>query len=126
MLVADAVTMGSDAQGGHAFHEARRQPSEATIAQRGVGLEQADTLQVHIQPLQRITGDVQQPKVAQAVVQQTPDEELEGKVIDPLLATAVGQTGMVHPVVDHVIASGQGNGFEPVVVERMLRVLPTA
>jgi hypothetical protein len=30
---------------------------------------------------------------------------------------------MVHPVVDHVIARRQGNGFEPVMVEGVIRVL---
>ncbi|MNL74972.1 hypothetical protein D3C87_2006930 [compost metagenome] len=30
---------------------------------------------------------------------------------------------MIHPVIDHVITGSQGNGLEPVVVERMLRVL---
>jgi hypothetical protein len=29
---------------------------------------------------------------------------------------------MVHPVLDHVIARGQGNGFEPVMVEGVIRV----
>ncbi len=73
MFVANAVTMGGDAQGGHAFHEARSQAAETPVTQGGVGLEQADALQVHVQPFQRITGDVQQPQVAQAVVQQAPD-----------------------------------------------------
>jgi hypothetical protein len=29
---------------------------------------------------------------------------------------------MVHPVVDHVVARRQGNGFEPVMVEGVIRV----
>ncbi len=30
---------------------------------------------------------------------------------------------MVHPVIDHMVARSQGDGFEPVMVESMLRVL---
>ncbi|GAB7530964.1 hypothetical protein PS3A_33750 [Pseudomonas sp. 3A(2025)] len=30
---------------------------------------------------------------------------------------------MVHPVFDHVVAGGQGNGLEPVMLECMVRVL---
>ncbi|MNH16225.1 hypothetical protein D3C79_758560 [compost metagenome] len=30
---------------------------------------------------------------------------------------------MVHPVIDHVITGSQGNGFEPVMIESVFRVL---
>ncbi|MOA52878.1 hypothetical protein D3C78_1762480 [compost metagenome] len=30
---------------------------------------------------------------------------------------------MVHPVIDHVVAGGEGDGFEPIVIKRMIRVL---
>ncbi len=123
VLVADAIAVSGNAQGRHALHEARRQAAKAAVAQRGIGLEQADALQVHVQPFQCVTGNVEQAQVAQAVVQQAADEEFEGKVIDPLLAAAISLAGVVHPVIDHVIARGQGDGFEPVVVEGVLRVL---
>jgi hypothetical protein len=41
-------------------HAARR--PEAAVAQRRIGLEQANALKVHVQPFQR-TGDVQQPRL---------------------------------------------------------------
>ncbi|MNP10154.1 hypothetical protein D3C76_1022920 [compost metagenome] len=123
MLVADAVAVGGNAQGRHALHEARRQAAQAAIAQRSVRLEQADALEVNVKAFQGIAGDIQQAQVAQAVVQQAADEKFQGKVVDPLLATSIGLTGVVHPVVDHVIARGQGDGFEPVMVEGVLRVL---
>jgi hypothetical protein len=30
---------------------------------------------------------------------------------------------MVHPVLDHMVTSGEGHGFEPVMLKRMVRVL---
>ncbi|MNR46727.1 hypothetical protein D3C85_1657320 [compost metagenome] len=44
VLITNAIAMTGNAQGRHAFHEARRQASEATIAQRGIGLQQTDAL----------------------------------------------------------------------------------
>ncbi|MCY1425080.1 hypothetical protein D9M71_408590 [compost metagenome] len=123
MLVTNAITVGGDAKGRHALHETGRQAPQATVAQGRIGLQHADALKVDVQPAQRLTGDIQQAQVAQAVVQQAADQKLQRQVIHPLLALAVDLPGMVHPVIDHVIAGRQGNGFEPVVVEGMLRVL---
>jgi hypothetical protein len=86
VLVADAIAMGGDAQGRHAFHEARRQTTEAAVAERRIGLQQANAFKVDAQFGQRFTGDVQQAEVAQAVVEQAADEKFQGEVIHPLLA----------------------------------------
>ncbi len=122
VFVADAVAVAGDAQGRHAFHEARRQAPQATVAQGRIGLQQADALQVHPQVGEGLAGHLQQPEVAQAVKQQAADKELQGQVVHPLLALAVDLPRVIHPVVDHVVPRGQGNGFEPVVVEGVIRV----
>ncbi|MCY1399398.1 hypothetical protein D9M71_144520 [compost metagenome] len=123
VLVADAVAVGGDVQGRHAFHEARRQPAEAAVAQRRVRLGQAHALQVHAQFGQRRAGDFQQAEVAQVVDQQAADEEFQREVVDPLALAAVDRPGRFLPAVDQVLAGRQGDGLEPVMVEGIRRVL---
>jgi hypothetical protein len=55
--------MTGNAQGRHAFHEARRQTTEAAVAERRIGLQQANAFKVDAQFGQRFTGDVQQPRL---------------------------------------------------------------
>jgi hypothetical protein len=71
---------------------------------------------------QRLTGDIEQAEVAQAVVEQTTDEKFQGEVIHAFLAFAVDLPRVIHPVLDHVVARRQSNGFEPVMVEGVIRV----
>ena len=122
VLITNAIAMASDTEGRHAFHEARRETTEAAVAERRVGLQQADALQIDAQFGQRFTSDVEQAEVAQAVVEQAADQELQREVINPLLAFAVDLPGVVHPVFDHVITRSQGDGFEPVMVEGVIGV----
>ncbi len=76
MVITDAVAMGHHAKGGHAFHEAGREPPEAAIAERRVRLQQADAIDVYVQSGQRLARHLEQAQVAQAVHQQTADQEL--------------------------------------------------
>ena len=46
MIVADAVAVRGDGERGHALHEAGGEPAEAAVAQRGVGLEFAQPVEV--------------------------------------------------------------------------------
>ncbi|MNP01680.1 hypothetical protein D3C76_935040 [compost metagenome] len=122
VFVTNTVAMTGDAEGRHAFHETRRQTSEAAVAQGRIGFQQADALKVDAEFGQGFAGHVEQAEVAQAVVEQPADEEFQGEVINALLTFAVDLPRVVHPVLDHVIPRGQGNGFEPVVVEGVIRV----
>ena len=96
--------------------------TEAAVAERRVGLQQADAFKVDAQFGQRFARHVQQTEVAQAVVEQAADEEFQGQVVNALLTFAVDLARMVHPVLDHVITRRQRNGFEPVMVEGVIRV----
>ena len=122
VFIADAITVAGNTQGRHAFHEAGGQTAQATVAERRVGLQHTDALKVHTELGQGFASDLQHAEVAQAVVEQAADEKFQGEVINPLLAFAVDTPRMVHPVVDHLVAGGQGNGFEPVMVEGVIRV----
>ncbi|MNS69975.1 hypothetical protein D3C72_1033070 [compost metagenome] len=122
VLIADAVAMTGDAEGRHAFQETRRQTPEAAVAQGRIGLQHANALKVDAEFGQGFAGHVEQAEIAQAVEQQPTDEKFQGEVIDALLTFAVDLPRVVHPVLDHVVPRGQGNGFEPVVVEGVIRV----
>lgn len=79
VLITNAIPMAGNAQGRHAFHEARRQATQAAVAQCGIGLQQADALKVDTQLRERFTSDFQHAEVAQAVVEQAADEEFQGR-----------------------------------------------
>src|SRR5262249_37717772 len=48
VVVADAIAEGRYVQRGHALHEASRQPSQAAVAERRVGFESGNDVEVHI------------------------------------------------------------------------------
>ena len=52
-IVADAVTERRDADSGHALHEAGRETAEAAVAERGVGLELGDRIEIDAELAQR-------------------------------------------------------------------------
>ena len=54
VVVADAVAVGGDAERRHALHEAGGEPAEAAIAERGVGLELAQPVEVDAELAQRL------------------------------------------------------------------------
>ncbi|MCY1427006.1 hypothetical protein D9M71_428360 [compost metagenome] len=123
VLVADAVAVGSQAQGGHALHEAGRQAPQTAVAEGSVGLHFTDPFQVHVQFGQGLARHLQQVEVVQVIEQQAANEEFQRQVIDALFILPVDQGGGLLPTVDHMVASGQGHGLEPVVIEGVARVL---
>ncbi len=64
VVVADAVAIGGDREGRHAFHEAGREAAEAAIAQRGVGLDLAQLLEIDVEAVQRRADGLGQPEIA--------------------------------------------------------------
>ena len=113
--IADAVAVGGDVERREAFHEAGRQPAEAAVAQRRVGLELLERGEAEAAALQRLLEFAGQAHVGQRVAQQPPDEELETEVIDPLAARGIGPPGRFHPPFDDFVAQRQDRGVEPVV-----------
>src|SRR5690606_57786 len=103
VFVTNTVAMTGDAEGRHAFQEARRQTPQAAIAERRVGLQQADALKVDAEFGERLAGHVEQTEVAQAVKEQPADEKFQGEVVNALLTFAVALPRVVHPVLDPVI-----------------------
>ncbi|MBM0203189.1 hypothetical protein JNW90_08795 [Micromonospora sp. STR1s_5] len=55
VIVADAVAEGRDVEGRERFHEAGREPPEPAIAERRIRLDRAQAVEVHAEPVQRLT-----------------------------------------------------------------------
>ncbi len=114
VIVADAVAVGGDRERGHAFHEAGREPSEATVAERRIRLERAQRVQIDAVTEQRHPRRRREAEIAERVAQQAADQELEGEVIDALAARRVDLVRGVHPPVDDPVAGGEHGRDQPV------------
>ncbi|MEI9904096.1 MAG: hypothetical protein WDN06_09015 [Asticcacaulis sp.] len=88
--IADAVAVGRQVQRGQAFHEARRQPAKAAIAERRVGFQFADDVEIDLQQFERLRNLVHDAEVRQRVAQQPADQEFQRQVIDTLGAGGMG------------------------------------
>ena len=122
--IADAVAVGRDLQRRHRVHEARREPAEAAIAERRVGLEIDEIAEVDIEILQRLPHLLHEADIAHGIAHQPPDEEFEAEVVDALLALPPGAAARFHPAVDDAVADREDGRLQPVVRPRDDRVLP--
>ena len=112
--VADAIAEGRDVETGEAFHEARSQPPQPAIAERGVRLQLLQRRQIEAVFAQRLLHLARHAKVRQCIAQQPPDQEFEAEVIDPLGAGFMRAGGGGEPVVDDIVAQGEHGGIVPV------------
>ena len=115
--------MRGNPQRGHALHVAGGEPAEAAVAERGVGLELAQPVEVDAEVAQRLARHLGDAEIGQRVEQQAPDQEFEREVVDPLAAVAVGPARGVHPAVDDVVADRERRRDEPVVLLRVAGIL---
>ena len=121
--IADAIAIGGQVEAGEAFHETRRQPPQAAIAQRRVGFDLFQFGKIDAQRLERARHLRHHPHVRQCVAQQAPDQELQAEIIDPLGARRMRLAGGGHPALDDVVADGQDGRGQPVVASRIGGVL---
>ncbi len=123
MVVADAIAVGRNGERGHALHEARGEPTQAAVAQRRVGLELAQPIEVDAQIAQRRAGGLGQAQITERVEEQAADQEFEREVVDTLASVVIGLARSIHPAVDDLVADGKSGGDEPVVFEGVARIL---
>ena len=123
VVVSDAVAVRRNPERRHALHEAGGEAAEAAIAQRRVGLELAQPVEVDAEVREGGASRVGEPEVAEGVEQHPTGEKLEGKVADAFAALAIRAPGGIHPVPDDVITGGERGRDEPVVLEGVLAVL---
>ena len=95
VAVAHAVAVAVDALVRHGVEEAGGQSSEAAVAEAGVNLLAADDINVGAHVGERIGDDVAAAEVEQVVIEQRAEKELEGEVVDLLLAIVGGIRGDV-------------------------------
>ena len=114
VLVADAIAEGRAVQRGERLHETGRQPPQAAIAKRRVGLILQDHLLVQAQQGQRLAHLRLQFQVDDRIAQDAADQELHRQVIDPLGALVAGGADRVDPGADHQVAHGEADRQPPV------------
>ena len=124
--VTDAVAVGGQVHAREAVHEARGQPPEPAVAERGVGLDLFQRGEIHAQRRKRLADGVGERQIVERVAQQAADQELEAEIIDPFRPRRVRRLGRGHPAVDDVVTHGQDRRGEPVVRPRRSRVLADA
>ena len=122
-IVTDAVAERRDADRRHALHEASREAPKAAVAERGIGLEFRDRIEIDGELLQRGSHRLRQAETAQRLLEQTADEEFERKVVDALAAGLKGLARRGHPAVDDAVAHGKDGGEQPIVILGHDRVL---
>ena len=87
--------MAGVAQGGQGVDEAGGQPAQAAVAKSGVPLQLIEGLQVLPQVSQALPDHLGDAEVHEVVLQQAPDEELHGEIVDLLLLLRGGLFGAV-------------------------------
>jgi hypothetical protein len=123
VVVADAVAVGRDLQGRHAVHKTGSKPPKTAVSEGSIGLDAAQRIEIDVELREGDANGFGQAEVADAIEQQSADQELQGEIVDALLALLVGGAGRVHPAVDDAVAHGEGGSGEPVVRARALDVL---
>ena len=123
MVVADAVAVGGDAERRHALHEAGGEAAEAAIAERRVGLDLAQLVEIDVETGERRAHRLDQPQIGEGVDQQPADQEFQREIIDPATALAVIGAHRGHPVVHREVARGERHGDEPVALAGGVLVL---
>jgi len=107
VFVADAIAVGGAAQRRHRIEEARRQPAEATVAQRRVGFVVQHGGEIEAEARHGVARHLGQANVHDRVFQQTADQEFHRQVIDALGLGGVGGAGGAEPGLDDAVANRQ-------------------
>ncbi len=116
VLVADAVAVAGQAQGGDGIQEAGSEPAEAAVAERGVVLHLTDHVVFEADLAHGLAALVHETEIEQAVGERAADEEFQGQVIHALgVGVVIGAHGF-HPALDEALAHGVGERQKPVAI----------
>ncbi len=115
VFVAQAVAVAGAAKRGHALHVAGRQPAEAAIAKRGVGL----VMHQHVKILAQIGhcggGDVLEPEVDRGIFEDAADQVFHRQVEHALVVVVPGVLGRGKPRFHDPVAQRERKGQPPIV-----------
>ncbi len=123
VVVPDAVAVGRDLQRRHAFHEARGKAAQTAVAQRRIGLELAQPVEIDAQEVERAAHCRREAQVRHRVGQQASDEEFEREVVNAFAPVAAIHVRRFEPAIDDAVAHRERRRHEPVVVERAAGIL---
>jgi hypothetical protein len=116
VFIADAVAHARHAERGHRVEKAGREPAEAAVAQRRVGLALGQRRHVDAEVGERIAHRVVQVDRQQRIGEGAPDQELHREVVNALqVLRIVGARGR-HPALDQLVAHRHRGGNQPVVL----------
>ncbi len=123
VLVADAVAHAGQADGGDGIHEARRQPPQAAVAQRRVGLDLDQRVEVGAQLRAGLLHGVVEVGGEQGVHQRAAREVFHREVIDALGVVLARLLEGLAPALDDTVAHGMEDGEHPVALGGGFQVL---
>ncbi len=123
VIIPNAVAVRCDRKRRHAVHEAGGEASEAAIAERGVGFDAPQRIEIDAELAQRLGHRLDDAEIGHRIDQQAADQELEREIINPLLVLVVDAVGRGDPVLDHDIARRVRDRHEPVALARRHWVL---
>ena len=114
MVVAYSIADRRDVERRHAVHETGGEAPEASIAERRVGLQRPQRVEVDSKIGEGGAHRLRQTEIGERVDQQTPDQKFQREVINPppiLLIVALRRS---EPGRDDAVAGRQRRGDEPV------------
>ena len=109
VLVADAVTVGGQLQGGQGVKETRSQSAQTAVAQASVPLGIAEVFEGVAKLAQGLATSIGHANVQHGVAKGAPHQEFQGEVVYPLGVVAVVGILSLYPVLNHAIAHRQGH-----------------
>ena len=124
VFVADAVTEAGVVERRHRFQHAGREPAQSAIAERGLGLDVPQLVEIDAEIGERLAARFEQAERDQAGLQHASGQQLERKIVDPL-----GVVGEIAPPCLHARgaeppAQEIGQRIEPVLLGREAGIAP--
>ena len=111
VLVTDTATMSRQAQRSHGIHEAGCQTAKAAVAETCIRLLGIEIIQIKIQLLQHSLQSILQIKVNQVGIQETPQQELNGEIINLLLVVFLILLICLNPVLGSILLNYLGKSL---------------
>ena len=103
--------MSRQAQRSHGIHEAGCQTAKAAVAETCIRLLGIEIIQIKIQLLQHSLQSVLQIKVNQVGIQETPQQELNGEIINLLLVIFLILLICLNPVLGSILLNYLGKSL---------------
>ena len=122
-FVPQPVSRRRELQRRHGIEKARRESSEAAVAETGIRFQLPEILQLDAEGGQRVPARIVQTEIHQGRRHRPPREVLHGEVVDALRVHVVVVLLRPDPAIDQPVAHGHRGGQVPVVRRRRVPVL---